>query len=216
MNPMLFLSILLVAPSVAEAVTPYNWTWWGGSNVNSGVIWPSAKDDQTNSAHVFGGYSYVGTDYVYSRTNDMWKCDFSRDASSAWTWIHGSNTFNNPGVYTAIGDTNDFVYPGSRDDFMNFYDTEMRKFFLFGGMGYSNSTKRGRLNDRWSYDVDTNRFTWIGGSMAINTAASTAILIDSENITIGSLFAAAFAYDQKSKLFYIFGGENAVDFSNAL
>ncbi|KAI3659304.1 hypothetical protein MP638_003520 [Amoeboaphelidium occidentale] len=231
--------IQLLAPLLASSVftqsIPYNWTWWGGETYRTGAVYPPSRgvylasnkvgsrhysgmfvDDLKNAAYVFGGYTYSDYELGYDRTNDLWKCDFSRDASSAWTWIHGSNQVEAVGVYTSIGDTNSSIYPGSRGEFIYFYDSDLRKFFIIGGIGKTIYPYFGYLNDLWSYDVDTNMFTWIGGTTELDEMPVFVPMEESDTTNIGGLQVAAFAYSHNDKLLYIFGGDGSGYTSNTL
>lgn len=174
-----------------------------GSRYSSGFF----VDDQTNSAYVFGGYVNTGNAWQYKQVNDLWKCDFNRELGVSWSWIHGARGYEDPGVYTFIGDTNEFIYPGARSEFGYFYDTEMRKYFLFGGQGFSNNSESSYLGDHWMYDVETNRFTWVGGSTTPYLLPEYTLHEESASNALGGFFGPAFAYDQENKLFYMFGGQ---------
>ena len=59
---------------------------------------------------------------------------------STWTWMSGSNTFNQPGVYGEKGISSPTNHPGSRSGAVGWYDDLRQVFWLFGGYGYGNST----------------------------------------------------------------------------
>lgn len=225
---MMFRILSLLTFQVAVQSFSYNWTWFGGSSATQeSLIWPPSKgvfvttespgsrivhgmfiDVDANTAYIFGGIAFDLTANVQFETNDLWSFDFEVGSANAWKWIHGSNTPNDPGFYTSIGDTNDLIYPGARHSFASFYDKDIKKYFLFGGMGFADSSSRGYLNDRWSYDVTTNRFTWLGGSTTINLAVNYVLNVESDSTSFGGFEGASSAYDSVAKVLYMFSGLN--------
>jgi len=69
--------------------------------------------------------------------NDLWRY---RVNDSTWTWIAGSNTINQQGVYGEKGNASTTNIPGSRREAVGWYDSLRQEFWLFGGYGYSNNT----------------------------------------------------------------------------
>ncbi|KAI3655778.1 hypothetical protein MP638_004108 [Amoeboaphelidium occidentale] len=170
----------------------------------------------TNSAYIFGGF-VLRVDVPSPRlTSDVWKCDFSRDQGVSWTWIHGSNQYNDPGIYTEIGDQNSVVYPSARYSYAQFYDHDSRKFYMFGGYGLDNSGNEGALGDHWSYNVDSNSFVWLGGSNQASAPSNYTIGVESASNKIGGLYAPAFVYSHARKEFFIFGGATENAFFNII
>ena len=55
---------------------------------------------------------------------------------STWTWIAGSNTIDQFGVYGEKSIPNSDNYPGSRYGELALYDSCTHTFILFGGYGY--------------------------------------------------------------------------------
>ena len=61
--------------------------------------------------------------------NDLWRY---RMNDSTWTWMSGSNTIDQRGVYGELG-----VYtPGARQNAMGWYDSNTQELWLFGGNGF--------------------------------------------------------------------------------
>ena len=54
-----------------------------------------------------------------------------------WTWMHGSNTVEQPGFYGVKGVANSSNVPGSRFKALGWFDRSVREFWLFGGEGYA-------------------------------------------------------------------------------
>ena len=55
---------------------------------------------------------------------------------STWTWMSGSETTNQPGVYGEKGISSAANVPGARASAVGGYDSLRQEFWLFGGYGY--------------------------------------------------------------------------------
>jgi hypothetical protein len=75
---------------------------------------------------------------------------------NAWTWISGSDTVNEQGVYGTKGVPSTANVPRSRDSAVSWIDPQ-GKFWLFGG------NAPGYLNDLWTFDPGNFTWTWISG-----------------------------------------------------
>ena len=60
----------------------------------------------------------------------MWRYQVN---DSTWTWMGGSNTINDPGVYGDQGDANPTNWPCSRAYAVGWYDSSTQELWLFGG-----------------------------------------------------------------------------------
>jgi len=60
---------------------------------------------------------------------------------STWTWMSGGNTINQKGVYGEKGVPSADIYPGARHGAVALYDDWRQVFWLFGGVGYGNSSE---------------------------------------------------------------------------
>jgi N-acetylneuraminic acid mutarotase len=152
------------------------WTWVGGSktideigfygtkgtvgaaNIPGSRYSPASWTDTSGNFWLFGG-SHQNVDFSIDSFNDLW--EFST-VSKEWTWMNGSNTLDQPGIYTApSGNT-----PGARSDLFSWTDPS-GNFWLFGGFGYDSTsnpaTNLGDLSDLWEYSVSTNVWTWKKG-----------------------------------------------------
>jgi hypothetical protein len=121
-----------------------------GSNVPGARYGAVSWFDGTNM-WLFGGYGYDSTG-SYGYLNDLWKFD-----GANWTWVSGSSTTNQKGIYSTPGSN----VPGARYGAVSWFDgTNM---WLFGGVGYdSTPTTVGYLNDLWKFDGAN--WTWVSGS----------------------------------------------------
>ncbi|MDR3676177.1 MAG: hypothetical protein P4N24_11855 [Acidobacteriota bacterium] len=151
------------------------WTWESGaSTLNQAGVYgtqgvPSPSDtpgarvspcswtDVAGNFWLFGGYAtetYVGE----GDRNDLWKFT---PASGEWTWMGGSNTFEQPGTYGTRATPATGNVPGARFEAACWTDLS-GNFWLFGGSGIDSAGTRGELNDLWRYAG--GEWTWMNGS----------------------------------------------------
>jgi hypothetical protein len=135
-----------------------NWTWVGGSKlvdqagtygtqgVAASTNIPSARagaavwTDSEGNLWLFGGWK--NPDFY----SDLWKFN-----GTNWTWVGGSNTTNQAGIYGILGVAAAQNLPGSRATGMAWTDT-MDQLWLFGGWGYGSIIGApDLLNDLWKY-----------------------------------------------------------------
>ena len=62
---------------------------------------------------------------------------------STWTWMGGSKSVNQPGVYGEKDTPDTDNCPGARYGSMGWYDSSRQEFWLLGGVGYGNSSTTG-------------------------------------------------------------------------
>jgi N-acetylneuraminic acid mutarotase len=154
------------------------WTWVSGARtVNSFGVYgtqgtssafnvPGARldsvswRDNSGNLWLFGGSGVDGSN-IRGDLNDIWQYNI---ANGLWTWRSGSNMSNQYGVYMAQGIPSLNSIPGSREHRTPISRTNNNgQLWMLGGDGYATSTI-GLLNDLWSYNSSTNRWTWVGGS----------------------------------------------------
>jgi len=71
--------------------------------------------------------------YVIGFLNDLWRY---RVSDNTWTLIHGSNAFDQKGVYGEKGQASESNIPGARNLGIGWYDPFNHEFWIFGGRGY--------------------------------------------------------------------------------
>ncbi len=147
------------APGYLNDLWRYNagqWTWMSGSNManqpgaygTQGTAAPSnvpgvrygalAWTDAAGDFWLVGGFGFGSTEFE-GYLNDLWK--FS---SGEWTWVGGSNTINQLGIYGTLGQPAPGNIPGARVNALGWIDAD-GTVWLFGGSGF--------LNDLWNYSA---------------------------------------------------------------
>jgi N-acetylneuraminic acid mutarotase len=158
-----------------------NWTWVkGASTVNQSGVYgtqgqahpsnvPGAREesicwiDSSGDLWLFGGYGYDSSSSL-GRLNDLWRFDVS---SREWTWVRGSSTKNQQGVYGTKGQADPANVPGARGTSICWIDPN-DSLWLFGGFGYGSGASLGYLNDLWVFDITSTQWTWVSGSSSLN------------------------------------------------
>jgi N-acetylneuraminic acid mutarotase len=154
------------------------WTWVSGSdtvsqegiygikgtpdadNVPGGRYGSAVWTDASGKLWLFAGF---GLDSAGTRQylNDLWRYD---PDTAEWTWMSGSDTARQTGVYGTQGTPAPDNMPGSRYESVAWTDTSTGDLWLFSGYGLNSGGGERSLNDLWRYDPDTAEWTWVGGS----------------------------------------------------
>ncbi|KKL54552.1 hypothetical protein LCGC14_2264270, partial [marine sediment metagenome] len=154
-----------------------NWTWVSGSDFRNSIgvygtkgvadlnNMPGARYDSVSwidsesNLWLFGGYGF-GNIFSEGMLNDLWKYD-----GTNWTWVSGSDTTGQPGVYGTKGIADPNNVPCARYFSVSWTDSGGNGW-LFGGQSYDNFGNYGRFNDLWKFD-GTN-WMWVSGSDTVN------------------------------------------------
>lgn len=120
----------------------------------------SSWTDSNGKLWLFGGFGLDSSGVATNDLNDLWEFDPSTDE---WTWMGGSSTGGQPGVYGTLGTPAAGDTPGARDSASSWTDSS-GNFWLFGGNGYDGAGAYGYLNDLWEFNPSTKQWTWISGS----------------------------------------------------
>ncbi len=141
------------------------WTWISGSDsfdqhADFGRKWlpqpsnvPGARwepvvwIDPDGTLFLFGGDGTVTADQ-WGVLNDHWKFDPS---VSEWTWISGSDSPVQAGIYGTKGLADPLNIPGARYSALSWFDSQGR-FWLFGGAGLDATGAGVYLNDLWLFE----------------------------------------------------------------
>jgi PKD repeat protein len=116
--------------------------------------------DNAGNLWLFGGIdaaSIIGMSFY----NDLWKFDVS---TNQWTWMNGSNSFNQPGVYGAQCLSSAFTSPGGRGETRACWNDNCGNLWLFGGRDQNFDM----YNDLWRYNIALDKWFWVGGSNSQN------------------------------------------------
>jgi hypothetical protein len=155
-----------------------NWTWVNGANSSPqrgvygtrGVANPNNVPgarmgsiswiDGSGNLWLFGGGGYAASG-DNGLLNDLWKFD-----GTNWTWVSGSSSSKQYGIYGTKGVADPNNVPGARYASVSWIDGG--NYWLFGGYGYS-AFGEGYLNDLWKFN-GTN-WTWVSGSSSVDQYA---------------------------------------------
>jgi N-acetylneuraminic acid mutarotase len=158
-------------------VTTNQWTWvcgvqtgsvagiYGTKGVGSTSNMPGGRKgavtwtDAGGNLLMFGGYGYDNTATTHE-LNDLWKFNTT---SLQWTWISGSSTGDQNGVYGSLNTPSSSNQPGGRESAVGYKDAS-GNLYVFGGYGLPATGIADRLNDFWKYSPATGNWTWIGGA----------------------------------------------------
>lgn len=191
------------------------WTWVSGSKFGdqAGVYGtkgvadpanvPGAKTRAISWIDLEGNlWLFGGSGPGWFHFNDLWKFDVG---TRQWTWVSGSDSASQPGVYRTKGVADPANMPGGRALAVSFRDPGGR-LWLFGGAGHDSSGENTFLNDLWMFDPATVDWTWVSGSPLGNQAGvyGTKGETDPSNIP-GSRFYGVSWVDQLGN-FWLFGG----------
>ena len=152
---------------------PGEWTWMKGSSGNSGApvygtqgvasiantppaLYEAAEwTDHDGNFWMFGGIRDFSSEY-----NTLWKFN---PATNEWTWVKGSTTCCQAGVYGTLGVPSINNTPGARSWGACSWVDNDGHLWLYGGIGYDISGGYQVLSDLWKYDIATNEWTWVYG-----------------------------------------------------
>ena len=153
--------------------TGNQWTWVSGADVAnqpgvygtvgaaSAANVPGARAqcvsaiDSSGDFWLFGG-SEAPTEQSDEFLNDLWKY-----SAGQWTWMNGSSSPNQAGIYGTLGVAAPGNVPGARNGGAAWID-KSGNLWLFGGIGLDASGRSEYLNDLWKYS--DGQWTWMSGS----------------------------------------------------
>jgi hypothetical protein len=201
----------------------WSWTWVGGDDMvgeggayttagtpNSGNF-PGARDsaaswtDPLGNFWLFGGHGYDST-RTADNLNDLWEYS---PATGEWTWVSGSDTVDQTGIYPTTAGTGGTGYvPGARYSAVSWIDKN-RNVWLFGGMGLDSAGTVGPLNDLWEGNYNSSKqwiWTWVGGSNVAGVKGTYGTIGESGPLnTPGARYLSTSWTDAQGNL-WLFGG----------
>ncbi len=153
------------------------WTWVSGSNtanaygvygtlgVASSSNTPGSREnsvswtDRSGNFWLFGGQGQAAPGSG-GWLNDLWEF---KPTAKTWTWVSGSSTGNEAGVYGTLGSASTANVPGGRYTSVGWIDGS-GNLWLFGGQGNDSTGAGYYLNDLWEYSPTSKEWTWMSGS----------------------------------------------------
>ena len=156
------------------------WTWVSGSDAADqlgrygtkgspdAANIPGARDaacpwvDPQGSLWLFGGWGWgARRSYIPGVLNDLWRFDRT---TLEWTWVSGSDSLDQQGIYGTKGTAAASNVPGGREWASSWIDPT-GCFWVFAGCGYyADALATGFLNDLWKFDPSSGLWTWLSGS----------------------------------------------------
>jgi N-acetylneuraminic acid mutarotase len=181
------------------------WAWMSGSdsgdqpgvygtpgtpaagNVPAVRSFPVGWTDLNGNLWLFGGCNaiWMNSPSGYGCLNDLWEY---MPSTGEWTWMSGSGTKEQPGVYGLLGVPAAGNVPGARVDGVSWTGSN-GDFWLFGGSGFDANGKAGDLNDLWRY---TSNFAPAAAAPTFNPPAGT--YSSAQSVTISDATAGATIY----------------------
>jgi N-acetylneuraminic acid mutarotase len=141
------------------------------ANVPGGRYGAVGWKDSKGNLWLFGGWgcesSATGGFPSSCYFNDLWEFNPS---SKEWTWMGGSDSDDQLGVYGTVGTPASANIPGGRENAVSWTDTN-GNFWLFGGYGYDSAGTLCYLNDLWEFNPATSEWAWISGSSTTTYAS---------------------------------------------
>lgn len=166
--------------------TSGKWTWLSGSfDINQNNVYADKVIESTKAIPgsrymhslvvipedgrliLFGGF----TD-IFLSFNDLWRWN---PVKKLWTWLNGGGNLNYKASYGEMGVSSPYNLPRARGGFAMTYNPTRKKIIIFGGSQYPLdffTVMSTCLNDLWEYDLQSNTWTWIGGTGRENAYAS--------------------------------------------
>ncbi len=191
------------------------WTWMKGDSVSStsGIYGTQGIPDSLNTPPALyepcewldhqGKFWIFGGSELTTNYGALWTFD---PLSSMWTWMSGSSSPNQNGIYGVKGTPASTNLPGARFCAASWIDSS-GNFWMYGGYGRASTNAVGGLSDLWNYNLLTNEWTWVNGSNIVDAAAvfGTQGVSDTINTPGGRLETAATWVDDSNNL-WLFGG----------
>jgi type IX secretion system substrate protein/galactose oxidase-like protein len=146
--------------------------------------------DNQNNLWLFGGYG----DDTY---NDLWRYNIP---TNEWTWMKGSNLTNQYGSFGTQGIPAPSNTPGSTDECAAAWTDDNGNLWFFGGSRNANA-----VNHLWRYNITTNEWTWMKGSIGGNQGYYGSAGVEDSMNTPGARWAYTHWKDDTGKL-WVFGG----------
>ena len=153
-------------------ISTNEWTWMKGPNtINQPAVYgtkgvsnpanvPGARWSYSHWKDSNGNFWLFGGAFNFFSRNDMWRFN---PTTNDWTWMSGTNITEDSGTSgtQCVPDTANI--PTARWENRACWTRPCDNFELFGGSGQTH-----RFNDLWNYNVSTNQWTWMSGTVLAN------------------------------------------------
>ncbi|MBP1661511.1 MAG: Ig-like, group 2 [Candidatus Aminicenantes bacterium] len=199
-------------------LTTSEWTWVSGndtyqfasygtkgvsnpSNIPGGRISGVTWIDASGKLWLFGGMGFTSVGGFY-QLNDLWMYD---PVASEWTWVSGTDQYEDAGEYGTKGVPSTSNVPGARHSATSWIDAN-GDLWLFGGYDYWEGYMLS-FNDLWRFNPTTLEWTWISGSDWPNEPGNhgTQGVPDPRNVP--SARSGSVSWTDSEGNFWLFGGE---------
>jgi hypothetical protein len=158
-------------------------------------------DTTTKLVWLFGGQGFDAASSAPGLLNDLWTYNTT---NGQWTWVSGSNTINQAGVYGTLGTAAAANVPGGRETAAAFLDNS-GNFWLFGGFDLDSKGNPAALNDLWEFTG--GQWTWVSGANVANQVATYGVQgVGAATNVPGARWSSAAWADHNGNL-WIFGGQ---------
>lgn len=155
--------------------------------------------DASGNLWLFGGVGY-GTTPLTQLQSDLWKY-----SSGQWTWMGGSNTGDQSGIYGTLGQAAAANIPGARSLATAVADSS-GNLWLFGGSGFDANGNLDYLNDLWKYS--NGQWAWMSGADTVDQSSYGTLGVASP-ANVPSARLESMSWVDASGNFWLFGGAPA-------
>lgn len=119
--------------------------------------------DHNNNLWIFGGHSYATT----FNKSDLWRFNTN---TNQWTWMHGPQASQVPGVFGTQCIPDVANNPPARYQPRSSWVDGCDRLWLFGG--HSQLNNGNTRSDLWCYDIYTDTWAWADGPQTAGVAAN--------------------------------------------
>ncbi len=169
-------------------------------NLPGGRWGATARKDASGNVWVFGGFGYGdATSANTGLLNDLWKY-----SGGQWTWVSGSSTLNQNGVYGTKGTAAGTNVPGGRQASVSWIDAS-GNFWLFGGYDLSTTGQPNAFNDLWEFSA--GQWTWVSGANVVNQTATYGTLGTAAGTNVPGARWSPSAWSDSHGDLWMFGGQ---------
>jgi len=161
----------------------------------------TSKMDASGTVWLFGGYGFDSSSPTPGLLNDLWSYNIT---TGLWTWVSGSKTANQTGIYGTQGTPAAANVPGARQASMCFIDLS-GNFWVFGGFDLDSKGNPAALNDLWQFNA--GQWTWMSGANVVNQTGVYGVQGVAAATNVPGARWSSGAWTDKSGNFWIFGGE---------